>query len=138
MEKSLERANMKLLEKFYGEVLNKFYNNGENRKKLEDFIEQNRPLNGAIVITKMTNSIREFIKYLGEDFGDDEYVFKYCPIDDIDSPANDKTIQIYKSLTDKKKNDHYLVLLEHPCIENPATCKQKLLLSRGLNIKKAL
>ena len=128
------------MQQFKTEVLNNFYNDGGNRKMLEDFIKTNKPLNGAIVITKITESLK---KYLGEDdenFRVGSYTMGYQQIDTIEIPDDTsckfyKTLQIYKSLSAEDKSEIYFVLLELPLDNDPSDCSRLSIISRGLNVK---
>lgn len=131
------------MEQFQRDILLNFYNNGLDRKTLDDFFKSNMPLNGAVVITKITKKLKEFMEKYDKDVPLNGYVIDYCPFDEIEtnepgefsSSVYSKTLEIYKSLSNEDKQRYYMVLLELPSDNDPSNCQRKLLFTNGLNIK---
>jgi len=132
-----ESENALLLDEFTEEVNAMFFKQGPKRIELEEFIKKQKPLNGAIIISKITDNLKEYVKPFGADFGNKEYGMYYCPIDDLElSPQEcnyNNIIKLYKTFTQEHRDECYLIQLQYPCIENPENCKQLIMLSNGLN-----
>ena len=131
------------MQQFKTEVLNNFYNDGGNRKMLEDFIKTNKPLNGAIVITKITESLKKYLGKDDEDLRVGSYMLGYQQIDTVEilddtSCKFYKTLQMYKSLSTEDKNEIYFVLLEFPLDNDPSNCSKCSIISRGLLFKESV